>query len=530
MAQTPLLRPGTVAGWRRHRVAIASDAEASEVRSALRAGSLVAAADDTARRLPDRIALRIGAEAITHAALADRSRRLAAHLRSAGIRPGGRVLIAGANSIAFVTGYLAALRAGAAVSLVHPTVPAPEVASLLTRIRPGVALVTRALATELAAIDATRPRLRTLDEGPDSIDAAIESSLPLVESAVDADTVAHLAFTSGTTGLPKLVPLTHGNVLASARAIMTAWAWEPDDVLVHALPLQHAHGLSAVHLTLLTGSRSVVLPRFDGAELARAIEAEGATVLFGVPAIYDALLADGTLTRTDTSRLRLVTSGSAALAPAASDALAGVLGVRPLERYGLTESGFVLSNPYEGERIAGAVGYPLPGIEVELVDGDQRPVPDGSDGEIVVRGPQVFAGYDPDPDPAATWTRDGWFRTGDLGRRSELTGSISIVGRLKELIISGGLNVYPREVELAIESLPHVRAAAVVGVPSARWGEEVTAFVEAEPGFDPDAMLAALRARLAPYKCPKRCYVIAALPRNQLGKVLRTQLRDSVNP
>ena len=512
------------AAWRRH----GSTASTWELRQTLAAGTLIEAATATARRHPDREAFRIGEESIDHAELDDRSRRLAGHLVANGVEVGGRVLIAGPNSVPFVVAYLAALRAGAAVSLASPALRARELAHLLQRAAPSIAVVSPDVGARLDALGEPGhgPLRLTLGAGPGSTAEAIAASAPARDPSLSSAAVAHLSFTSGTTGTPKVVPLTHANLLASVRGVITAWAWRDDDVLVHALPLQHAHGLTAVHLTLLTGSRSVVLPSFGSASLGAAIRSEAATVLFGVPAIYEQLLADGALTGADTSSLRLATSGSAPLPARTSDALTRVLGTRPLERYGLTEAGFVLSNLYAGERRADSVGYPLPGVEVELVDAQLRPVPDGTDGEVVVRGPQVFAGYLDDPDPAATWTPDGWFRTGDLANRSPVTGAISITGRIKELIITGGLNVAPREVELAIEAQPHVRAAAVVGVPSTRWGEEVTAFVEADPGFDPASMLAALRAELAAYKCPKRCVVVDVLPRNHLGKLLRAELRE----
>jgi malonyl-CoA/methylmalonyl-CoA synthetase len=458
---------------------------------------------------------RVGDEAITWRQLAAWSRRVAGHLVDVGAGLGSRVLIASGNSIPYVVAYVAALRAGASVSLAGPMMQPAELRSLADDLRPTVAIVSADRVDEIPAV----PTI-CLD---DIRELESSSALPTIGS----DTVAHIMFTSGTTGRPKATPLTHGNILASVRGVMSAWRWSADDVLVHALPMQHAHGLTAVHLTLLAGSRSIVLPAFSADGLAAAIEEHRATVLFGVPTVYEQLLASGVLARTDTSSLRLVVSGSAALSPRTSDALTDAFGTRPLERYGLTECGFVLSNPYDGPRLAGSVGYPLPGIEVELVDPAFAPVPDGTDGEIVVRGPQVFGGYLGGVG-ADSMLPNGWFRTGDVGNRSPDSGAISITGRLKELIITGGLNVYPREIELVLEAQPGVHAAAVVGVPSERWGEEVTAFVEADPGLDTDALAAAIRPLLAPYKRPKSIHVIETLPRNALGKLVRTALVDAV--
>jgi malonyl-CoA/methylmalonyl-CoA synthetase len=329
---------------------------------------------------------------------------------------------------------------------------------------------------------------------------------------------AMLAYTSGTTGAPKGVPLTHANVLASTRGVVKAWRWSADDVLVHALPLSHQHGLSGVHLSLLCGSRAVVFSRFDPAELTGAIAAHHATVLFAVPAMYERLDAWDGIGGTDLGSLRLAVSGSAPLSPALAERVQGWLGQLPLERYGSTEAGLDVSNAYDGPRLPGRVGWALPGIEVRL---------DGDDGEILVRGPQVFEGYWRRPDATAeALTGDGWFRTGDLGRLDDEDGSLEITGRSKELIISGGLNVYPREVEAALEDHPAVAQVAVAGVPSERWGEEVVAFVVAAGDLDADALIAHARERLSAYKCPKRVVALDELPVNRMGKVRRDALAE----
>ena len=486
------------------------------------APTLVAAAVATAARWPHREAVRVDDVGVTHAALQDASRRLAGWLSARGTTTGNPVLIAAPNSIGLVVAYLSALRAGAMVTLVNPTLGRRELGRLVERVRPSATLASTELAQQLQGLGSTVPGL-TLDVSGAGIPAEVRSLAPVGDVAVDSGDVAHLAVTSGTTGPAKLAPLTHANVVASVRAVMDAWRWTSDDRLVHALPLQHAHGLTAVHLSLLSGSRSMVLSRFEPATLCNAIVEHRATVLFGVPASYDRLLGWPGFERADLSSLRLAVSGSAPLSARHSDAVTSVLGHRPLERYGLTEAGFVLSNLYDGERLPGAVGYPLPGAEVRIVGTDGAAVADGAVGEIVVRGPQVFAGYS-GADPTDAFLEGGWFRTGDLGIRSPVTGAVSITGRSKELIITGGLNVYPGEIEQVLETQPCVRAAAVAGRPSNRWGEEVVAFVVAEEGLDLEELAAAVACELAPYKRPKSYVVVADLPRNHMGKVVRAEL------
>jgi malonyl-CoA/methylmalonyl-CoA synthetase len=335
-------------------------------------------------------------------------------------------------------------------------------------------------------------------------------------------TVALLAFTSGTTGRAKGVPLTHAHLLSSIRSAMLAWRWRPDDVLVHALPLFHQHGLSGVHATLAAGSSAAILSRFDPGALVAAVERERATVLFGVPSIHRRLLDLGADALAPLRRLRLATSGSAPLPPALAVEFAGATGVELLERYGLTETGLDLSNRFEGPRSPGHVGTPLPGVEVRLADGSGA---DADEGEILLRGPQVFDGYLDDPEAtAAAFHPGGWFRTGDLGRWDG--GALRITGRLKELVITGGMNVAPGEVEAVLEQLPSIHEAAVAGVPDDRWGEAVVAWVVPADGarVDPDAVVAHCRRHLSAYKCPKRVVVTTALPRNAMGKIVRSRL------
>ena len=347
------------------------------------------------------------------------------------------------------------------------------------------------------------------------------------------DQVALLAYTSGTTGKPKGVPLTHRQVTVSIRTVMAAWRWQPDDVLVHALPLYHQHGLGGLHAALIAGGTVHIRSKFSAESRVQAAADTRASVLFAVPTIYQAL-ADSPAARAGGLRgLRLAVCGSAPLSPSLAARLPDVLGRLPVIRYGTTESGLDVSNPVAGP-CGDTLGVPLPGVLVRIAavdavaDAGAGPGADrGADGEIQVRGPHVFSGYWHDPaGTSAAFTPDGWFRTGDIGAVDPATGHLVIRGRTKEMIITGGLNVYPREVEIALETHPSVAEAAVAGIPDQRWGEQVTAWVVLRDGhhLDEAAVIAHARTQLAAYKCPKRIYQLTELPRNQLGKILRSAL------
>jgi malonyl-CoA/methylmalonyl-CoA synthetase len=339
--------------------------------------------------------------------------------------------------------------------------------------------------------------------------------------AVGPDEIALVVYTSGTTGRPKGVPLSHANLLAGAHAVRLAWRWTPEDNLALCLPLFHMHGLGVgLHGTLVTGARATLIPRFTPEAVAAAVTDGGATLLFGVPTMYHKLVASSAAP--ELARLRLAVSGSAPMPAALHDEVRAACRQVVLERYGMTETVMLVSNPYEGERRAGTVGFPLPGVEVRLA-----PAAGGAE-EIQVRGPNVIAGYLDDADAdAAAYTSDGWFRTGDLGTL-DADGYLRISGRAKELIITGGYNVYPAEVEDLLRTHPGVADAAVAGVPSSKWGEIVAAFVVPASGVDGDALLAELpdwaADRLVEYKRPREWRLADAIPRNALGKVLRHRL------
>ena len=441
---------------------------------------------------------------------------------AARIRPGDRVLLAAAASTGFIRCYLGALNAGAVVVLANPGYTAGELAHLAADSGAVLALADPGPGRLLAGLGS----LATADIADQGIAGQGIAGGRASGAAVDPHDIALIAYTSGTTGRPKGVPLTHGQLAASIRAAMAAWRWSADDVLAHALPLYHQHGLSGLHAALIAGGTVHIRSRFSPADLARTIGDTGATVLFGVPTIYQALMSADAGTAHSLRGLRLAVCGSAPLNPALAERLADELGRVPLIRYGTTETGLDVSNPIDRPR-GDTVGVPLPGVLARIIDNKGEAEP-GADGEIQLRGPQVFSGYWHDPAATdAAFTPDGWFRTGDIGAVDRVTGHLTIRGRTKEMIITGGLNVYPREVEIALEEHASVAEAAVTGVPNERWGEQVTAWVVLRDGygFDEAALIAHVRTRLAGYKCPKQVFQRAALPRNHVGKLVRSALR-----
>ena len=407
-------------------------------------------------------------------------------------------------SLDFIRCYLALLALRCPVVLANPTATTPELRAQATQAGTALALTGGQAVDTVADLAAegtvTHLPIPRLDVGG--------GSLPHQRLPRSSD-VAVCAFTSGTTGRPKLAPLRHGDIQASIRGAMTAWRWRRGDVLVHALPMYHQHGLSALHAAVLSGSSLHCLSRFDPERLIDEAGRRRASIIFAVPAMWERITS--AYSAVDLPHLRLAISGSAPLPPTLFERIGDVLGMPPLERYGTTESGLNLSNPYDGPRQPGGVGYPLPGVEIAI---DERT------GELSVRGPQVFAGY------AGRDRRDpgDWFATGDLAEQDPATGAVTITGRCKDIIITGGMNVLPREVEDVLARHRAVDAVAVVGVPSQRWGEEVTAFVVSAPGFSPDDLRAWARRQLSGFKVPKRFHPVEELPRNQIGKIRRDAL------
>jgi malonyl-CoA/methylmalonyl-CoA synthetase len=480
----------------------------------LGAGSLPAAWRRLAEAGPERPALWAeGRGWVSRGELAAAGARVAGRLWRAGLAPGDRVLVSAATSMDLVVAYLGALRMGLVVVPVNTAYREREVAHIVGDAAPAAAVVDdpeRGRWARRAAggdLPVTGPEVDLPDGGPPPLDGAA------------AGDPALLCYTSGTTGAPKGAVLAHGNLLASAEALRLAWRWTPGDRLVLALPLFHIHGLGVgLHGTLLAGASALLLPRFEVDAVLDAARDHQATLFFGVPTMYARLA--GSPRAGELGRLRLCVSGSAPLPPTVFERLAGRAGQRVLERYGMTETIMNVSNPYDGERRPGTVGLPLPGVELRLAG--------GTDGEVLLRGPNVFSGYWGNPAATAeAFDPDGWFRTGDLGSFDE-RGYLRIEGRSKELIITGGFNVHPREVEELLGEHPGVAEVAVVGTPSEEWGEQVTAFVvPADPGAPPgrDELLAFTAGRLAGFKRPRVVHYVEALPRNALGKVMKHELR-----
>jgi malonyl-CoA/methylmalonyl-CoA synthetase len=463
------------------------------------------------------------------------TRRVARELARRGLAAGDRIALFCENRLAFVYTYLAALRLGAIAVPANVLYRASDLAHVLADA--DVALI-------LASIE-TRPHLGATD-GPPIIDAdAVEAWANdascddlLGETAralPEPEAPAIIVYTSGTTGRSKGAVLTHANLAVIATQVVTAWRWTARDTLAIALPLFHVHGLcAALNGTLTCGGRLLLHKRFDAATMLAQLQQPGVTMFFGVPTMYVRFLElPASLTF---PTLRLCVSGSAALSADVFERFASRFGLTILERYGATEFGFALGNRFGGPRVAGSVGIPFPGVRVRIVGADGGVVGAGSVGELLVSGPNVFAGYWRNAEATASaFVIDGdgtrWYRSGDLADYDVAQQVYRIVGRLKDLIVSGGFNVYPLEVENEIERFPGVRASAVIGAPDAARGESVVAFIEPDAGsaFDEAALVAWLRPRLASFKIPKRVTVVASLPRNALGKVEKTKLRSLVS-
>ncbi len=369
------------------------------------------------------------------------------------------------------------------------------------------------------------------DRGGSLLERATHCADQHTVAVSQANDLAVIIYTSGTTGRSKGAMLTHGNMLSNAQVLKAAWGWrsaaQGGDVLLHALPIFHVHGLFvAIHGALLNGSKMIWLAKFEPHTVLRYLPQ--ATVFMGVPTLYVRLLAEPGLNQAVVRHMRLFVSGSAPLLMDTFTTWQARTGHTILERYGMSETIMLTSNPYSGERRGGTVGRPLPGVSLRVVDAQGAPVPCGEIGDIQVKGPNVFAGYWRMPEKTAEeFTFDGFFKTGDVGKQAE-DGYVTIVGRSKDLIISGGYNVYPAELESFINDLPGVAESAVVGVPHPDFGEVGVALVVPRPGVQLNAqhILSQLKATLANYKVPKQCHVVSDLPRNTMGKVQKNLLRQ----
>ncbi|CAA9248896.1 MAG: Long-chain-fatty-acid--CoA ligase [uncultured Chloroflexi bacterium] len=527
--------------------------------------SIAAAFLAAAERSPDKPCLLFEGERITYAQLRDQALRWAAALRAWGLRPQERVALYLENSPTFLASYLGTHLASGIVVLVNTQYRQVELRHILSDSAARLCLTDAAGQAELARVSHELTALEQVivaDTAASFLAVAQPAELP----PPNPDDVAVLAYTSGTTGRAKGAMLTHANLVANSAAVTQAWRWSADDTLLLALPLFHVHGLCVgMHGTWLLGANAELHRRFDATAIYDRLLADGRpqpgqghgegqvqahrhhqghdqgriTMFFGVPTMYTRLIAEAERRLAAgeplPAPLRLYVSGSAPLSVHTFETFERLFGQRILERYGMSETIMNLTNPYDGERRPGTVGMPFPGQQARIVDVRTRaPIHHETPGEIQVRGPHVFKGYWQRPDATAdAFADDGWFNTGDLGWRSA-DGYFTISGRARELIITGGYNVYPREVEEVLQTHPAVAEAAVLGLPDSEFGEQIAAAVVLEPGVTATAATAEqlvdhCRDQLASYKKPRRIFFVESLPRNAMGKIQKHVLKEQLD-
>ena len=468
-------------------------------------------------------------ERISYLSLWRRTAATAAWLDAQGVCPGDRVAVCLPKSLAAIQLHLAACRMGAVSMPLNPAYLAPELKYLLEDSGAKI-LVTQdqhSRNTGAGGLGVDSPaRIAAVD--PDSFQRSLSAAeIHLDKVKISHNSPALMLYTSGTTGHPKGALMSHGSLTANIDMLGQAWQWSADDVLLHVLPMFHVHGLLvALHGALHAGASAIVRPSFDASTALRDLGGKDCTVFMAVPTMYRRLLAALGDSKADLRHMRLLTSGSDRLPVEVFEAIEEHLGHRVVERYGMTETGIMLSNPVDGTRIAGQVGIPLPGVEMRIVGQDSgAPRDRGEVGELQTRGPHLFLGYWNDPGKTGSaFTKDGWFRTGDLGM-CDSSGRFELKGRMTELIITGGFNVYPTEVEHVLARHAGVVQCAVAGIPDADWGEAVTAFVvRADGSTNAAELIRHCRTSLAAYKSPKRVVFVDALPRNAMGKVQKQAL------
>ncbi len=468
---------------------------------------------------------------LTYAKFLEMAAQYAGYLTEVGLNAGDRVAVQIEKSPQALAVYAACAQAGLVFLPLNTAYTADETAYFVENSGSGIVLCDDFKRSDLAPIvkrfDA---QLETLNADGSGSFAQHAASLPTAFETVtrsEADLAAFL-YTSGTTGRSKGAMLSQANLLSNAQALREEWRFTSDDVLLHALPIFHTHGLFvASNITLLAGAQMIFLPKFDLDQMIAGMPR--ATTMMGVPTFYTRLLGDERFTQDLTNHMRLFISGSAPLLPETHAQFKDRTGHRILERYGMTETNMNTSNPYDGERRAGTVGFPLPGVELKITESQTgATLPQGEIGEIEVRGPNVFQGYWQMPEKTAEELRsDGFFITGDLGQ-IDADGYVSIVGRNKDLIISGGYNIYPKEIELLLDDQEGVLESAVIGVPHADFGESVVGVLVAMPGttLDLEGILSNIGKSLARFKQPQKLFVLSELPRNTMGKVQKKALRE----
>ncbi|MEY4250338.1 MAG: hypothetical protein RJA87_1971 [Pseudomonadota bacterium] len=458
----------------------------------------------------------------TYGQLDDLSARFASVLRSYGVEAGDRIVVQVDKSVGAMALYLGCLRIGAIFVPLNTAYTAAEVDYFLGDSEPRL-FVTRSFR------DAAADHVVVLGTTPDSplwAEALAAEPDPAIAPRTASD-IAAILYTSGTTGRSKGAMLSHGNLTSNAQELNRLWGFTPDDVLLHALPVFHVHGLFiALHTAFLSAATTIFVPSFDAAQIKALLPK--ATVLMGVPTFYTRLLALQEFGAADCQSVRLFISGSAPMLAETHRQFEARTGQIVLERYGMTEAGIITSNPLDGERVAGTVGYPLPGVELRIADEQGTPLAHDTPGVIEIKGPNVFGGYWRMPEKTAQEFRDGgWFITGDVAVQSP-DGRVTIVGRAKDLIISGGYNIYPKEIESVLDAVAGVAETAVIGVPDPDFGESVVALVVAEKTLTPSMadLEACVREQLARFKHPRKIILVEDLPRNAMGKVQKNVLRD----
>ena len=467
---------------------------------------------------------------VSYGELESETARMAGLLAARGVARGERVAAIVEKSPEAVFLYLACLRAGAVYLPLNTAYTEAEVGYFLGDAEPKVTVCRPEAEAALAPLAAKAGgRVLTLGQAGEGSLVAASRELPAEFAPVPAtsDDLAALLYTSGTTGRAKGAMLSHGNLASNALALHRIWGFVPDDVLLHALPIFHTHGLFvAINCVLLNGGKMLFLPRFDADEV--ILQLPRATVMMGVPTFYTRLLARPDFGPEACRHMRLFISGSAPLLEETFEAFRERTGHTILERYGMTETGMNTSNPLAGERRAGTVGFPLPEVELRVAGEDGAVLEPGETGVLELRGPNVFQGYWRRPEKTEEEFReDGFFITGDVAR-IDRDGYVHIVGRAKDLIISGGFNVYPKEVELVVDAVEGVAESAVIGLPHPDFGEAVAAVIASPEGAAPTEaeVIEAAKAALANYKVPKRVFFLDELPRNAMGKVQKSALRD----
>jgi malonyl-CoA/methylmalonyl-CoA synthetase len=471
-------------------------------------------------------------ERYTYGALDHESARYAQLLGALGLKRGERVVVQVEKSPAALFFYLACLRAGLIYVPLNTAYRDLELEHFLDDAEPALVVCAPERLDAMRALTAARgiANVHTLDAaGRGSLCDTARGCKPRADvEPVDADDIAVILYTSGTTGRPKGAMISHRNLAANALTLHQAWGFRDGDVLLHALPIFHIHGLFvACHTALLNASSILFLPKFDADSVIALLPR--ATVFMGVPTYYTRLLAEPTFNADVCRNMRLFTCGSAPLLPQTFHEFQERTGHTILERYGMTETGMNTSNPLDGARRPGTVGPPLPGVQVRIVDKQDHDLPAGETGQLLVKGANVFKGYWRLPEKTAEeFTADGYFRTGDLARR-DADGYVAIVGRAKDLIISGGFNIYPKEIEGYLDKLDGVLESAVIGAPHPDFGEVVIAVIVRKPEgatLTEAGVIATLKSQIAGFKVPKRVFFTDVLPRNTMSKVQKNQLRE----